>query len=76
MRWDRIILVTLVCAFIFGYEWPRMKGDTRRDKSAFTILLIAGWMLSLFDLPNLTGPISWFEGLLKPFTNVMEKYKQ
>jgi hypothetical protein len=73
MRWQRIAGVTLIVSIIFLYEWPRIKRNPPKDKAAFAVMMLAGWVLSLFDLPVTTGPITWITTMFKPLGKMMEK---
>ncbi|MCQ6278421.1 hypothetical protein JN080_04055 [Bacillus sp. EB600] len=60
-------------AVIILFQWPKMKQHPKKDKWAFFMLLLIGWMLSMFDLPNMPGPLTWIEELFKPVGQFMEK---
>lgn len=72
MRWGVLIGVTAIMALMFAYEWPRMKKNPKKDKIAFVVLILIGWILAMFDLPNMTGPTTWIETIFKPFGKIME----
>lgn len=73
MRWGAFLLTSGIVVLIILYQWPRMKQNPRKDKMAFVSLLLIGWILSMFDLPHMSGPTSWIEALFKPFGRFMEK---
>ena len=73
MRWGAFFCTTIIVALIILYQWPKMKQNPKKDKIAFSILLLIGWVLSMFDLPHMAGPTTWIEALFKPFGQFMEK---
>lgn len=73
MRWGAFFATTVIVALITLYQWPRMKQNPKKDKMAFITLLLIGWVLSMFDLPNIGGPTAWVEALFRPFGRFMEK---
>lgn len=38
---------------------------------AFIMILFIGWVLSLFDLPHIPGPITALDNLFKPLSQWM-----
>ncbi|MEK4010028.1 hypothetical protein ACQKGD_11315 [Peribacillus frigoritolerans] len=73
MRWGAFFCTSVVVALIILYEWPRMKQNPKKDKMAFLTLLLTGLILSMFNLPQMSGPTQWIEALFRPFGEFMEK---
>ncbi|MGE7761445.1 hypothetical protein [Peribacillus sp. NPDC097895] len=67
-------MCTAVIVFlIILYEWPKMKKNPKKDKVAFLTLLLIGLVLSMFNLPQMSGPTEWMQTLFRPFGEYMEK---
>ncbi|MFD6207372.1 hypothetical protein [Peribacillus sp. NPDC060253] len=67
-------MCTAVIVFlIILYEWPKMKKNPKKDKVAFLTLLLIGLVLSMFNLPQMSGPTEWIQTLFRPFGEYMEK---
>ncbi|MEI2468189.1 hypothetical protein ACIQX3_00380 [Peribacillus frigoritolerans] len=73
MRWGTFICTTVIVALIILYEWPKMKQNPKKDKVAFLTLLLTGLVLSMFNLPQMSGPTEWIVVLFRPFGEFMEK---
>ena len=73
MRWGAFFCTTVIVALIILYEWPKMKQNPKKDKMAFLTLLLTCLVLSMFNLPQMSGPTQWIETLFKPFGEFMEK---
>ncbi|MBY0050801.1 hypothetical protein ABE205_03510 [Brevibacillus agri] len=73
MRWGVTIGVTVLVILIVLFELPALRQKPLRDKIAFFSLLLCGWALAQFDLPNMAGPITWLNTLFKPLGKWMEK---
>ena len=73
MRWEAFFCTTVIVALIILLQWPKMKQNPKKDKLAFSILLLIGWGLSMFDLPHIGGPTAWIEAFFRPFGQFMEK---
>ncbi|CAH1207388.1 hypothetical protein PAECIP111892_02872 [Paenibacillus auburnensis] len=65
--------VTLAGLLILRLEWTKMKAKKTRDKSAFFTLLLIVWLLSILDLSNAPGPLTFFEAIFRPFRGWLEK---
>ena len=72
MRWEAFFGTTLMIIILLSIQWPKIKKYAKKDKWAFFILLLIGWGLSMLDLPNIAGPITWLEILFKPLGKFME----
>lgn len=74
MRLGSFLGATILIALIVLLEWSRIKKVPAKDKWAFFILLSIGWGLTLFDLTELSGPVTWttslFEPIMKPILNL------
>jgi multisubunit Na+/H+ antiporter MnhB subunit len=60
------MMTTAIIVIIILFEWPKMKQQPIKDKLVFIVLLFIGWFLSMFDLPNMSGPLTWQEALFHP----------
>ena len=65
MRWGAFFGTTVIIAIIILFEWPRMKGNSKKDKLTFFTLFFIGLVLSMFNLPEMTGPTAWIETIFK-----------
>ncbi|MGN7470575.1 hypothetical protein [Brevibacillus sp. SAFN-007a] len=72
MRWAQIVAMSAFACMLFAIEWPRLARLPRRDKAAFVILLVVGWVLSLMDLRNLPGPTTFINAIFKPLGQYLE----
>jgi hypothetical protein len=73
VRWGVTLGVTLLVLLIILFELPALRQKPLRDKIAFFSLLLCGWVLAQFDLPNMAGPVTWLNELFKPWGNLMKK---
>jgi hypothetical protein len=73
VRWGAFLGTTIIIAVIILFQWPKMKQHPKKDKMAFFMLLLFAWVLSMFDLPNMAGPVTLIEALFKPVGQFMEK---
>lgn len=71
MNWSLGVGMTVAVLLIFLVEWPKLRSQPRKDRYAFVLLLSIGWILSLFDLQNLPGPITFLEMVFRPFSAMM-----
>ncbi|KKB39084.1 hypothetical protein QY95_02524 [Bacillus thermotolerans] len=72
MNWMSFFLTTIIIMMILSFEWPKTKEKARKDKAAFIVLLTAGWVLSIFELPQISGPVNWLEVLFQPLGRFMD----
>jgi hypothetical protein len=72
VKWGQFFGTTLIIVLILLVLWPRMKKITIKDKTIFFLFLIFGWGLSILDLPNIEGPMTWMRFFFKPFAAFME----
>ncbi|NGQ95754.1 hypothetical protein G3578_11370 [Brevibacillus sp. SYP-B805] len=75
MKWAAIMGVTALFVFMTMYEWPKMKGQMRREKTAFAALTILAWALSILLIcyPDMPGPTQWINAIFKPLVTFLEK---
>ena len=73
MRWGTFLGTTVIVALIILYDWPKMKQNPKKDKMAFFSLLLMGLVLSMFNIPQMSGPTAWIVTFFKPFGEFMEK---
>ncbi|MFD0711598.1 hypothetical protein [Paenibacillus sp. GCM10027626] len=72
MNWRIWISATIIILLIFWFEWPRIKQNPPKDKAAFVVLLLIGWVLSMFDLLHLPGPTTLLNAIFKPLARMLE----
>ncbi|WP_102273907.1 hypothetical protein [Cytobacillus massiliigabonensis] len=72
MKWGIFLCVLLIIVLIVIFEWKKIKNCPKKDKITFFTLLTVVGALSLFDLPNLPGPVTLLEYIFKPFGDFME----
>ena len=72
LRWGAFAITTLIIVVIILLQKSQLKKKPKKDKFAFFMLLFIGWMLSLFDLSNMSGPITWVTAIFKPIGQFME----
>jgi multisubunit Na+/H+ antiporter MnhB subunit len=67
--------ITVVLVFMTIYEWPKMKGQMKREKIAFATLTILGGVLAflLVFYPEMPGPTQWIDAIYKPLGKFLEK---
>ncbi|WP_078109275.1 hypothetical protein [Heyndrickxia oleronia] len=58
---------------IIVFQKSQLKKKPKKDKFAIFILLFIGWMLSMFDLSNMSGPITWVTAIFRPIGQFMEE---
>ena len=72
MRWSIVFVATVTVVLIFLFERPRLKPDQKKEKRALVALLVFCWILSMFDLPNLPGPTTLVETVVRPLAKLFE----
>ncbi|GAA4855511.1 hypothetical protein GCM10023310_38110 [Paenibacillus vulneris] len=74
MGWGSAVFATVVTLLMVLYEWPRMKQHTRREKAAFIVITLTGWILAvlLVLFPDMKGPTQWVDALYKPLGKLLE----
>ncbi|MFU1794586.1 hypothetical protein ACM1RC_12040 [Paenibacillus azoreducens] len=70
----KIILVTLLVAVMFLYEFPRMKSGKMKEKAVFTVVASAGWGLALLLMfvPGLPGPTELINYVFRPIWSMFK----
>jgi multisubunit Na+/H+ antiporter MnhB subunit len=68
MKWTAVLEITAVLVLMTLYEWPKMKGQMKREKIAFSALTILGGALAflLVFYPEMPGPTQWIDAIYKP----------
>ncbi|WP_414714809.1 hypothetical protein [Sporosarcina koreensis] len=74
MMWGTFFATMLIVMTIVFLQWPKMKTNPKKDKTAFIVLLVIGLLLSMLDLQYMKGPTSVRQFLFKPFVEYMQKY--
>ncbi|KKB34199.1 hypothetical protein [Bacillus thermotolerans] len=72
VNWMSFFLTTVIIITILFFEWPKTKKKPKKDKSVFIVLLVAGWVLSIFELPQISDPVNWLEVLFQPLGRFMD----
>jgi multisubunit Na+/H+ antiporter MnhB subunit len=75
VKFAAILGFTVILVFITLYEWPKMKGQMKREKIAFAALTILGGILAflLVLFPDIPGPTQWLNAIYKPLVTLFEK---
>jgi multisubunit Na+/H+ antiporter MnhB subunit len=75
VKFAAILGFTVILVFITLYEWPKMKGQMKREKIAFAALTILGGILAflLVFYPETPGPTQWMDAIFKPLVTILEK---
>ncbi|KZE42824.1 hypothetical protein AV540_25480 [Brevibacillus parabrevis] len=72
MKWGLVAGMSALVCILFVIEWPRLSRLPRRDKMTFITLVFIGWVLSMFDLPNLPGPTTMINEIFEPLGQYLE----
>lgn len=75
MEWRAFFATLVIGAVILLLQWPKMKQHPKMDKGAFIVFLLIGLVLSMFNLQQTPGPVSWVSALLKPLGKFLEHQK-
>ncbi|WP_027415716.1 hypothetical protein [Aneurinibacillus terranovensis] len=75
MKWAEILGITVVLVFMTIYEWPKMKGQMKKEKIAFAALTMLGGGLAflLVFYPEMPGPTQWIDAIYKPLGKFIYK---
>ncbi|MFD2444261.1 hypothetical protein ACFSO7_09810 [Bacillus sp. CGMCC 1.16607] len=73
MKWSVFLSVLLISVVIVLFEWKKLKSYPKKDKISFFTLLTIACVLSIFDLQNMSGPVTLLEYIFKPLGKFMEK---
>jgi multisubunit Na+/H+ antiporter MnhB subunit len=75
MKWVAFLGVTVILVFMTIYEWPKMKGQMKREKLAFAALTMLGWVLAflLIFYPETPGPTQWIDAVYKPLGKFLKQ---
>ncbi|MFB0844581.1 hypothetical protein [Paenibacillus oleatilyticus] len=74
MKWGTSVGVTFAVLFMIGYEWPKFRQYSKREKRAFAMLAAFGWVLTLLLVlfPDLPGPTQLVDFLFGPLGKLVE----
>ncbi|NSL52492.1 hypothetical protein [Calidifontibacillus erzurumensis] len=66
-----VLFVVILMAL---YEWPKMDKNQVKEKCAFALLALTGWVLSvlLIYFPDMPGPTQLIEFIFKPLGKFLE----
>lgn len=66
-----VLFVVILMAL---YEWPKMDKNQVKEKWAFVLLALTGWVLSvlLIYFPDMPGPTQLIEFIFKPLGKFLE----
>lgn len=75
MKWAAIIGISFIVLLIALYEWPKMNKNQKREKTAFFILSVLGWLVAVLLVfnPEMPGPTQMIEAIYKPLGKLLEK---
>lgn len=73
MKWGTFWATSTIIMVIIFFQRSLLKKSPKKDMFACIGLFLIGLILSLFDLPDVGGPINWIEILFKPLAAFMEK---
>jgi hypothetical protein len=73
VRWGAFLGTAAVSVVLILFQWAILKKLPKKDMLAFYILLIMGLGLSIFDLPNMPGPLTIIEAIFKPFGQIFKR---
>lgn len=73
MRGSFFCSVTIAVLLILWFEWRNLKQKPKKDRVVFLTLIILVWFLSMLNLPNTPGPISFLQVIFKPFKGLIEQ---
>lgn len=69
MKFLGIIGVTVILVLIFFFQWPGLKKNKKKVKTAFFSLMIVNWVLAvlLVIFPEMPGPGQMIDFIYKSF---------
>lgn len=75
MKWAGVLGIAAALVFMTLYEWPKMKSQKKREKTAFAALTVLGGILAflLVFYPKMPGPTQCFDAIYKPLVKFLEK---
>ncbi|MCP1308023.1 hypothetical protein [Paenibacillus tyrfis] len=73
MFWPSIVGTSVIFGIIALYEWRNIDPDRKKEKRAFAVLTITGWLLALLLVlyPTMPGPTDLIDMIYKPFKNIL-----
>lgn len=66
MEWGVFFVTGLCILVIVLLQWRMIKQSPQKDKIVFGLLLATGWILSLFDLREIAGPVTVLKAIFLP----------
>lgn len=76
MEWATVLGIAAVLVLMALHEWPKVKTQMKREKTAFAVLSVLGGILafSLVFYPEMPGPSQFLNAMYKPLVNILEKW--
>ncbi|UQZ86498.1 hypothetical protein SK3146_05791 [Paenibacillus konkukensis] len=74
MSWGTLLSITVLVILMIAYEWPKMKQYSTREKGAFIVLTLFGYVLGvlLIFFPEMPGPTQLVDAVFKPLGKMLE----
>jgi|HigsolmetaGSP11D_1036233.scaffolds.fasta_scaffold23966_2 multisubunit Na+/H+ antiporter MnhB subunit len=74
MKWASVLGIAAVLGLMTLYEWPKMKGNMKKEKITFAAVTLAGGILAVWLVfyPGTPGPTQLFDFLYKPLVHYIE----
>lgn len=75
MKWGALLGITFIISCVVFFQWPLLtKKYQKRERTAFIIISILGWLLAMMLLyfPNTPGPTQFVDMLFRPLGKLLE----
>jgi multisubunit Na+/H+ antiporter MnhB subunit len=74
MKFGAIFGITLIVIVMILFEWPKFTKKMKKEKRAFLILTVVGWILAILLLyfPEMPGPTQLVDFVYKPLGKLLE----
>ncbi|WP_019006651.1 hypothetical protein [Cohnella laeviribosi] len=76
MDWAAVLGIAAVLVIMVRYEWPQLKPQMKREKTAYAVLTAVGGALALLLVfyPEMPGPTQGLDALYKPLVKWMDHF--